>query len=237
MVDIKDSPGISLFFPVYNDEHTIKEIVSAAVKCVTAFTNNYEIILINDASLDNSGKICDNLRKHNNKIKVIHHSVNRDYGGVLKSGFLNVNKDLVFYTNSDGQFDISELDRLLALIKGNDVVVGYRILRSDGLNRILLGKIYNFIVTSLFRLKVKDVTCDFRLFKKEVIKSLNLKSNSGFICVELMKEIQKKGFKIAETVVSHYPRKFGKSQVFQAKRIFRMIKDLFIYLAKWQSRI
>lgn len=227
---------ISIFFPIFNNEKTIQNLVYDTIKTVNLITDDYEVILVNDGSNDNSKKICDELSNHNNKVKVVHHDSNKDYGSALKSGFTHSSKNIIFYTDADGQYNIEDLNKLLPLITKNDVVVGYKIKRNDPFYRIIIGNIYRFIVNRLFHLTVKDVTCDFRLFKKEVINSIDLKSNSGFICVELMKKIRDKGYKIAEVGVNHYPRQFGQSEAFKINKIFCMLKDFFYIFTSQYER-
>lgn len=217
--------SISVFFPAYNDEKTIESLVQEAISTLEPIVNDYEVIIIDDCSQDATGKIADRLCLENNKIRVVHHDRNRDYGGAVKSGLTHSSKDLIFYTDGDKQYDLRALKKLLVKIKEADVVTGYKIKRCDPFFRVVIGKIYRSIVNNLFGLKIKDVTCDFRLFKKEVINSIDIESNSGFICVEMMKKIQDKGYRIAEAGVDHLPRLYGKSQSFRLKRIVSMLGD------------
>lgn len=220
--------SISAFFPAYNDEKSIPVLVNNIIPILEKYTSNYEIIVVDDCSPDNVGVIADEMARNNPKIKVIHHKNNRGYGGALKSGFKSATKDLIFYTDGDGQYDVREIEKLLRYVEDQevDVVNGYKIKRSDNIARKLAGKSYHFLVKILFNLKIKDVDCDFRLFKRKVIDAIDLVSDSGSITVELVKKSQKKGFRFKEVEVNHYPRIDGKSQFFKFSRILKTLRDL-----------
>jgi glycosyltransferase involved in cell wall biosynthesis len=227
MMDIAaEKPSISIFFPMYNDENTIELLIRETISVLEPITDDYEVIIIDDCSQDATGSIADRLCLENKRIKVVHHDQNRDYGGAVKSGLLHCSKNLIFYTDGDKQYDIKELKKFLMKIEEADVVTGYKIKRYDHFYRIIIGNIYRFIINNLFGLQIKDPTCDFRLFKREAINSIGIESNSGFVCIEMMKKIQDKGYKIAEVSVHHFPRAFGRSQAFELKRIISMFKDL-----------
>src|SRR3989338_4347542 len=173
------SYSISAFFPVYKDEGTVKLMVSRLRKTLSELTNDYEIIIVDDCSPDRSGQIADELAKKYKNIKVIHHKKNRGYGGALKSGFNAATKDLIFYTDGDAQYDVFELKKLMKYIDDYDFVTGIKIKRADKLYRVLVSKIYYETLKLLFGIKLRDISGDFRLFRKKVVKSLNLTSNSG----------------------------------------------------------
>jgi glycosyltransferase involved in cell wall biosynthesis len=166
---------------------------------------------------------------------VIHHRVNRGYGGALRSGFSAATKDMVFYTDGDAQYDPSELAGLWAAMgPGVDVVNGYKISRSDPLHRVIIGRLYHHAVKLLFGLKVRDVDCDFRLMRRAIFDKIELTKNSGVICLELMKKITDGGFVIAEVPVHHFHRAYGKSQFFNFRRIARTGVDV---LRLWHALV
>ncbi len=219
--------SISVFFPVYNDEATIERIVNDTVSILESLNNDYEVIIVNDGSTDNTNQVLDRLRQKNNRIKVVQHLKNKGYGGALKAGFANSTKDLVFYTDSDGQYDVKELTLLLSSMEdGVDVVNGYKIQRLDSLYRIIIGKVYYWLVRLFFNLKLKDITCDFRIIRRSIFNKIQLESDSGAICVEMMKKIQDAGFVIVEIPVHHYPRQYGCSQFFTSTNVLKMILEL-----------
>lgn len=225
--------SISVFFPAYNDGATIGKMVNDAVSILNSLSNDYEIIVINDGSTDNTKQVLNELGKKNDRIKIIHHLRNKGYGQALKAGFANSTKDLIFYTDSDGQYDVKELPLLLSCMKdGVDVVNGYKISRSDSIYRIILGKIYYWIVSRIFYLRLKDITCDFRLIKRSVFDKIKLESDSGAICVEMIKKIQDAGFVTVEVPVRHYSRRYGRSQFFTFLNLFKMTLEL---MKLWQG--
>ena len=220
-------PGLSVFFPAYNDSGTIASLVIRAVQTASRLTPDYEVIVVNDGSSDSTAEILDELARQYDHVRVVHHPTNRGYGGALRSGFANATKDRIFYTDGDAQYDPAEMEHLWPLMQpGIALVNGYKISRSDPLHRIIIGRIYHHTVKLLFGLKVCDVDCDFRLMRREIFERVHLEKNSGVICLELMKKIQDAGFVIVECPVHHYHRSFGKSQFFNFRRIVRTAFDV-----------
>jgi len=211
----------TVFFPAFNDEMTIGSLVVEADKALRDKVSDYEIIVVNDGSIDSTQEVLEELSTHYPQLRIIRHEKNRGYGAALISGFSGASKDVVFYTDGDGQYDVKEMMLLLDKFdNGVDVVNGYKISRSDPLHRIIIGNIYNFIVKRLFNLKLKDVDCDFRLIRTSVVQGLGLKSPSGVICVELVRKLESAGNSFREVPVHHYFRAHGKSQFFNFRRVF-----------------
>jgi glycosyltransferase involved in cell wall biosynthesis len=220
-------PGLSVFFPAYNDSGTIASLVIAARQTARSLTPDYEVIIVNDGSADTTARIADELARTYPEVRVVHHERNRGYGGALRSGFAAATRDLVFYTDGDAQYDPMEMSVLWhALTDDVDLVNGYKISRSDPLHRIVIGRIYHHTVKLLFRLRVRDVDCDFRLMRRSIFDRVRLEKNSGVICLEMMKKIQDAGFRIAEVPVHHYHRAHGRSQFFNFRRLFKTAVDV-----------
>jgi glycosyltransferase involved in cell wall biosynthesis len=220
-------PGLSVFFPAYNDSGTIASLVIAALQAARSLTPDFEIIIVNDGSADATAQIADELAQTYPEVRVVHHERNRGYGGALRSGFAAATRDLVFYTDGDAQYDPREMTMLWqALTDGIDVVNGYKISRSDPFHRIVIGRIYHHTVKVLFGLQVRDVDCDFRLMRRAIFDRVHLEKNSGVICLEMMKKIQDAGYKIAEVPVHHYHRAYGRSQFFNFRRLFKTGVDV-----------
>lgn len=225
---MKQKNSISIFFPCYNDEKTIGNLVKDAYSTVRKLTNEYEVIVVDDGSTDKSRSELKKLQSSKfPKLKLVFHDKNRGYGGALKTGFKTASKKLVFYTDGDGQYNVTELSILFSLMT-EDVgfVNGIKMSRHDPTYRILLGNLYSFIARWLFWLPTYDVDCDFRLIRNSIIKSLDLKSNSGSICVELVKKAQREGAKFRQVSVHHYERKFGNSQFFRPNKLLTTFKEL-----------
>jgi len=221
-------PGLSVFFPAYNDGGTIASLVITSIKVAATLTDDFEIIVINDCSEDDTAKILDELaRIYPGRVRIVHHETNRGYGGALRSGFATATKDFVFYTDGDGQYDPAEVTLLWEKMAADvDWVNGWKISRSDPLHRIIIGRVYHHIVKLLFGLKVRDVDCDFRLMRRRIFDVVRLEKNSGVICLEMMKKFQDAGFRVAEHPVHHYHRAYGKSQFFNFPRIYRTVIDV-----------
>jgi glycosyltransferase involved in cell wall biosynthesis len=220
-------PGLSVFFPAYNDSGTIASLVIAALQAARSLTPDFEIIIVNDGSADATAQIADELAQTYPEVRVVHHERNRGYGGALRSGFAAATRDLVFYTDGDAQYDPREMTLLWqALTDEVDVVNGYKISRSDPFHRIVIGRIYHHTVRVLFGLQVRDVDCDFRLMRRTIFDRVQLEKNSGVICLEMMKKIQDAGYKIAEVPVHHYHRAYGRSQFFNFRRLFKTGVDV-----------
>ena len=224
----KPRPGLSVFFPAYNDSGTIASLVITALKTARRLTDNFEVIIVNDGSADRTAEIADELARAYPEVRVVHHERNRGYGGALRSGFAAATRDLVFYTDGDAQYDPAELEALWGALRDDvDLVNGYKISRSDPLHRIVIGRIYHHTVKLLFGLSVRDVDCDFRLMRRSIFDRVALHKNSGVICLEMMKKIEDAGYRIAEVPVHHYHRAYGRSQFFNFKRLFRTSIDVF----------
>jgi glycosyltransferase involved in cell wall biosynthesis len=222
-----DKPGLSIFFPAYNDAGTIASLALVAHMTARTLTEDYEVIVVEDGSPDHTGELLDEMARHFPWMKVVHHERNRGYGGALRTGFLTASKDLVFYTDGDAQYDPREMVKLWeALSPAVDFVNGYKISRHDPLHRVVIGRAYHWFVKVAFSLRLRDVDCDFRLMRRSVFEKVRLTRSSGVICVELMKKVQDHGFRIAEVPVHHFHRTYGKSQFFNFPRVFRTLVDL-----------
>lgn len=202
-------------------------MVMAADLTLRSIAEDYEIIVVNDGSRDHTQAMLEELQRSYDRLRVVRHGHNRGYGGALRSGFTAATKDLVFYTDGDAQYDAREIVLLLDALRPDvDVVNGYKIERHDPLHRIVVGRIYHLMMRTAFGLRLRDVDCDFRLIRRAVFDKVQLESNSGLICVELMKKIQDNGFRIAEVPVHHFHRAYGRSQFFNLRRVAQVATGL-----------
>jgi len=222
-----EKPGLSIFFPAYNDVGTIASLALVAHMTAREITPDHEVIVVDDGSPDHTGELLDEMARHFPWLKVVHHPHNRGYGGALRTGFATASRELVFYTDGDAQYDPREMKRLYeALANDVDFVNGYKISRNDPLHRVVIGRLYHWFVKLAFGLRLRDVDCDFRLMRRRVFDKVQLTRSSGVICVELMKKVQDQGFRIAEVPVHHFHRSYGKSQFFNFPRVGRTLVDL-----------
>ncbi len=215
--------SVSAFFPAYNDGGTIPSMIITAVLTLAKVTDDYEVVVVNDGSADYTAEVLAELtRLYPRHVRIITHPNNRGYGAALRSGFTSCTKEWVFYTDGDAQYDPHQLvDLVEALQPGVDIVNGYKIVRHDPLHRVIIGRLYHYIVKIAFGFTLRDVDCDFRLIRREIFDNVPLESDTGTIALELVKKFQDKGYRFAEVPVHHFHRAYGKSQFFNFPRLWR----------------
>lgn len=219
--------SISVFFPCYNDAKSIKRLVLDSFSTLKKLTNDFEVIVVDDGSTDRSRQVLKKLALNRPKLKLVFHEKNLGYGGALRTGFNSASKEMVFYTDGDGQYDVKELPVLLSLMTEDvDFVNGIKMSRHDPTYRIFVGNLYSFVARWLFFLPTYDVDCDFRLIRGSMLQKLDLNSNSGSICVELVKSSQRAGAKFRQVSVHHRERRWGQSQFFRVDRILTTFFEL-----------
>jgi glycosyltransferase involved in cell wall biosynthesis len=217
------SPALTVFFPCYNDGGTIASLVLVAARTTRELGMESEIIVVDDGSTDSAPGILAELGSRVPELRVVRHDRNRGYGAALRSGFQHARGDLVFYTDGDAQYDPRELRKLLdALTPDVDMVNGWKIARNDPLHRVVIGKIYHWTVKLAFGLQLRDTDCDFRLIRKKALDKISLQSDTGVICVELIKKLQDSGARFSEVPVTHLQRSYGRSQFFAFRRLLRV---------------
>lgn len=220
--------SLTAVFPAFNDAGTIASMVVSARRVARLATDDYEIIVVDDGSRDGTSAILEELSSLVPELRVLRHEENRGYGAALRTGFQAATKDLVFYTDGDAQFDPRELTLLLDRVgPGIDYVSGYRTQRADPRLRVLLGNPYHLLVRAAFGLRLRDIDCDFRLFRRAVLQRVELEESDGTMCIELLKKLEDAGCRFAQTVVHHYPRLYGRSQYFTPAGVLRSYLRLF----------
>lgn len=222
---------LSVFFPTYNEEGAIRTTVEDARKVLERIAERWEIIIVNDGSSDGTGEIAQKLSEKDRRIRVINHAPNRGYGAALKSGFYNSKYSWIAFTDSDGQFDFSEITNFIEKQRETeaDLVIGYYKKRRVSFFKIVTSRLWEFLVFILFGLKARDIDCGFKLISKEVIKTIpKLESGRGaFISSEFLIKARKSGFKIVEIPVTHYPRIRGAGTGRKLNVIIKSFIDLF----------
>ena len=219
--------SITAFFPAYNDENTIEDIVRTAGEELAKACRDFEVLVVNDGSRDRTPEILEQLKRKLPYLRVVHHETNRGYGAALISGFRNAEKDLIFYTDGDGQYDVREMHNLLAKLGPHiDLVNGYKVRRADPWHRVFIGSVYRHAMRWAFDLSITDVDCDFRLFRRRVFDTITLESRSGVICVEMARKFDQAGFVMAEVPVSHYRRRHGSSEFFRIRHLAHTFNGL-----------
>ena len=223
----KDAVSISVFFPCYNEQDNIARTVGQALAVLEKLAADFEIIVVDDGSCDATAQIADNMAGTDSRIKVVHHPTNLGYGAALQSGFKAATKDLVFYTDGDGQFDIGELPPLLPFIEQYDIVSCYRLNRQDNLIRKINGWGWTKVVCLLFGMRIRDIDCAFKLYKREIFDKIEMVSTGALIDAEILARAVRKGYTVTQRPVHHYPRTAGKQTGANLKVIFRAFRELF----------
>jgi glycosyltransferase involved in cell wall biosynthesis len=230
---------ISIFFPAYNEEKNTKPTVEKSIAVLNKVAEKWEIIIVNDGSKDNTGKVAKNLALKYKNVKVIEHAINRGYGAAFKSGLYAAKYPWIAFTDIDGQFDFSEITRFIEKQKETkaDLVIGYYKKRQVSKFKVITSKIWELIVFILFGLHVRDIDCGFKLISKKVTEKIpQLEAERGaFISSEFLIKAKKAGFKIVEIGVTHLPRIEGKGTGRDIKVIINSFKDLFRLWRKLQS--
>lgn len=214
--------SVSAFFPCYNDALSIGKMVRDLHTGLEGAVDDFEVIVVNDGSSDNSLEVLYELATEFPRLRIVDHEVNRGYGGALLSGFEAATKQWAFYTDGDAQYDASEIVRCIAAVRADtDIVQGFKVGRGDPWHRKVIGRAYHHVVKLLFRLRVRDTDCDFRLIRQTMLDKVTLRSTTGVICVEMMCSFQRVGARFVQVGVSHYARPHGKSQFFRLPAIAR----------------
>jgi glycosyltransferase involved in cell wall biosynthesis len=218
---------ISAVLPAFNEEENIETSARRMADALKSLSlEDWEVIIVNDGSADRTGEIADRLSSEDpDRIRVFHHSPNRGYAEALKTGFTGARHELIFYTDSDNQFDVREINHLLPLIEDADIVCGFRIYRFDPLTRLVLSWGFNLLVRIMFRINVRDIDCAFKLFRREVFDRVKIESKKFFVDAEILAKARFYGFRLVEVGVRHYPRTAGRSTV-RASHVLSTLNEL-----------
>jgi glycosyltransferase involved in cell wall biosynthesis len=227
--------GISVFLLAHNEENSIERVVQG-FKCeLPKLTDDYEIIVVNDGSSDQTGPIAERMAAADSHIRVVHHAFNQGYGAAVISGINAASKAYVLLSDGDGQFDPADSALLAEKIKDYDVVAGCRVRRADPLMRRVNGRAWSILMQLLFGLRITDVDCGFKLFRREVLNSLELEAKGAMITTELMAKLAGRGSRITEVDVHHLPRLAGEQSGNNLRVVARAIKELFGLYWKLQA--
>lgn len=224
----KDPISLSIFFPTYNEEENIQETVERTVRVVeeSPSIGDWEIIVVNDGSTDRTARIVERLTERHPRVRLISHPKNRGYGAALVTGMRAARMDYIFFTDADLQFDIYELGNLLMHIPEHDAVIGYRAPRRDPFMRLVNAWGWNLLNRALFGLYITDIDCAFKLFKREVLQELPLRSRGAMISAETLIRLSRAGASIKEIPVTHLPRRAGSPTGAKLSVIFRAFREM-----------
>jgi glycosyltransferase involved in cell wall biosynthesis len=224
----KTVPAVSLsvIFPAFNEEANIQRTVESARLILPKLAQTYEIILVNDGSKDATTPLCDELAERYPEVRAIHHVDNRGYGAALKSGILAARHDFIFFTDSDGQFDLEELEHLIEWASHYDIVTGYRGKRQDPPHRLINAFGWKMLVRMMLGVKVRDIDCAFKVFQRSVFDRVQIRSVGAMVNTEILAQANAFGMSIHEVRVSHYPRQFGKPSGANLRVIAKAFREL-----------
>jgi glycosyltransferase involved in cell wall biosynthesis len=231
-------PGrsLSVFFPMFNEQENAEESVRRALAVLPRLVEEFEVILVNDGSRDRTGALADELAARDPRVRVVHHPVNRGYGASLRSGLAAARHELVFFTDGDLQFDLAEIGLLLREIGAADVVAGYRLDRKDPLQRRLNGILWTRLVRAVLGLRIRDVNCAFKLFRREALaKIAPLEAEGAMLSAELMVKLQRSGARLREVGVHHFPRPRGQQTGANPGVILKAFRELLALRAKLEG--
>lgn len=220
-----DLDSITVFFPFHNEEENVRRVYESACTILKKTGLDYEIILVDDGSRDETPRITDAIAAADNRVRVIHHAAKSGYGSALQSGFRAATKSLVFYTDGDGQFDLNELPPLLPLMKQYDIVSCFRINRQENLRRRTNAWLWTWLICLLFGLKIRDMNCAFKLYKRKIFEVIKMESKGTLLNSEILARARRKGFTMTQVGVHHYPRAAGRAGP-KTKVIFKAFWEL-----------
>jgi putative flippase GtrA len=227
--------SLSVILPAYNEEELIADTITHVMSVLCSWMRNFEVIIVNDGSKDRTGEIVSALAAYDQRIRLINHPVNRGYGAALVTGFESVTKELAFFMDSDGQFDIRDLVRFFPLIEEYGAVLGYRIARQDTWMRKLNAWGWKKLVGFVFRVHARDIDCAFKLFRAEFFRNNRLETRGAMINAEILYKLARAGYTYTEVGVQHLPRLAGKATGAKPTVILRALRELFIYAEKWRK--
>ncbi|HUO58140.1 MAG TPA: glycosyltransferase family 2 protein [bacterium] len=218
---------LSVFFPAYNEEANVENMVRTAQRILPEVAERWEIIPVNDGSKDRTAEIIDRLAKEDPNVHPVHHEKNKGYGGAVISGYNASKGDFVFFTDGDLQFDLREITLLIEKIDEGDLILGYRKNRRDPFMRKMNAFMWGTLVKFLFGFQVRDVDCAFKLMKRKVLDKVKLSAGGAMVSTELLARSNRAGFRFVEVGVTHYPRVAGQQTGANLKVILRAFRELF----------
>jgi len=228
-------PRLSWFFPAHNEAANLEGLIAEALETLPNLADTFEIIAVDDGSTDRTPEIADALAgSHPDVVRAVHHPTNLGYGAALRSGFGAARYELVAFTDGDRQFHVVDIGRLTARMAEPDqpdVVVGYRIKRADAPLRLAYARAYRLANRLFFGLKVADVDCAAKLFRREALQGLRVESDGAFFSAEMIIKLRASGRSVVEVGIPHYPRTAGSATGAKPQVVLRAVRDF------WRLRL
>ncbi len=220
-------PGLSVFLPAHDEEGNIERVVRGYLDELPRVAERYEVIVVDDGSRDRTGAIADQLAREDSHVRVVHHEVNRGYGGAVISGIRAATLPYVMLSDGDGQFDPRDVEKLVPFVPEYDVIAGHRTRRADPLIRRVNGRAWTILVRVLLGITISDIDCGFKLFKREMLDGMELRAHGAMISTELMARLAGRGAKVKEVEVGHLPRLAGEQSGANFRVVMRAFRELF----------
>jgi glycosyltransferase involved in cell wall biosynthesis len=226
-VESSHARELSVFFPAYNEEANVRATAEGILRILPSVADRYELLIVDDGSVDDTGPIADALADANPLVRVIHHPTNRGYGGAIRTGLYNCRYALMAFIDGDGQFDFAEIPAFLAASMHYDLVIGYRVRRQDSFIRRLNAQAWGLLMRVIFGLRVRDIDCAFKLINKDALFSLpRLRSDGAMVSAELLVRSRDHGLSMTQVPVHHLPRRDGEQTGANLGVILKAFRDL-----------
>ena len=219
-------PSLSVVLPAFNEAANIDEAIEGTMAALQSSVRDWEVLVVDDGSSDNTAERAETWAGRDARIRLVRHAVNRGYGAALRSGFRAARLDHVFFTDSDLQFDLSELPMLLPHTRRFDIVAGYRHQRRDPWNRRLNAWAWGRLVDAVFDVRVRDVNCAFKIFRREVLDRIVIRSDGAFVNTEILAKARAQGYRVMQVPVTHYPRTLGEQTGARPRVVARAFIEL-----------
>ena len=220
-------PGsITVFFPVYNDAATVRTVTEKALRICAELADDHEVIIVDDGSPDDSGRIADELAAEYERVRVIHHPRNLGYGAAVRTGLDASNSEWICFTDGDDEYDLNDLRKLWALRHRYDLIITFRYVRRYSGFRIVISRVYNFVLRRLFDTRYRDISTGLRLVRRPVVEELTLEASSPFIGAEITIKTMLKGYAVGEMGIQMHPREFGRGASTTPRNIYRTVVDM-----------
>lgn len=229
-------PGkLSVVLPAHNEEANIEIVVHQALDVLPTYVDDFEVIVVNDGSRDRTPAIIDQLAATDTHVRTVHHRVNRGYGAALTSGFKASTGDFVMFMDSDRQFDIADIGLLAPFVGKFDIVAGFRMRRDDPFHRRVFAEIFNVTVRVLFGVHLRDIDCAFKIFRGEMLRSIELSAPGALINTEIQAKLRRQGATIEQVGVHHFPRVAGSATGGNPRVILRAMRETIVLWWKMRS--
>lgn len=222
-----DRLSVSLFFPVYNDETTVRAVAERALQMLRGYADDFEIIVVDDGSPDRSGQIADEVaREHSGIVRVIHHPENRGYGAALRTGVAACRHEWICMIDGDNEYEVFDLKKMLSVRQYYRLIIGFRYKKLYSTKRVFISSVYNHVLRRLFRTPFRDVSTGIRIIHRSILDGLELTCNSPFIGAELAIKTMLRGYPVGEVGIQTFPRSFGSGSSTTVRNIWLTMRDM-----------